>query len=410
MTTDTTKTLRALLGPAPDAPIRIIGLMSGTSADGVDAALLEVTGAGPDTQWKLLAFQGTPFPSEVRNEIFGLQDPDEDDLLPRLAHLHALLGEVYAEAGAAIARAAGLKLGADIHLIGMHGQTVYHATGPDAPQPPVSLQIGEAQVVAERTGVGVVHNFRPRDVAAGGTGAPLVPLVDWLLFHSRQVGRLCLNLGGIANFTALRAGGSVNEVVAFDTGPGNMLIDALARRATGGRAQFDEDGMAAARGTVLPKLLEELLRHPYLLQTPPKSAGREEFGDPFVRHVIERAGGVGERGARWDDLIATATAFTAHSVAEAYTRHAAGRAAIHEVIVSGGGARNPTLMRMLGQAFEPRPVVSSAERGLDPLAREAVAFALLANETVNGRPGNLPVVTGATRPVVLGSFTPGGGA
>lgn len=399
--------LRDLLGPPPGAPLRIIGLMSGTSADGVDAALVETTGAGPDLRWRLVAFHGAPFPSDVRNEILGLQDPDEDDLLPRLAHLHALLGEVYAEACAAVAAGAG-GLSA-VHLVGLHGQTVYHATGPDAPQPPVTLQIGEAAVVAERTGLPVVSNFRARDVAAGGTGAPLVPLTDWLLLRSDTRGRLCLNLGGIANLTAIPRGSrQATDVLAFDTGPGNMVLDALAARASNGAEAFDRDGRRAAAGRVIEPLLTDLLRHPFLVAPPPKSCGREEFGAPFAALLLERLK-VLEPAATMDDALATAARLTARVVAEAARRFVRPAMEIDEVLVGGGGVRNPVLMAALTAELAPLPVGPMSGAGIDPAAREALAFALLANETVHGRPGNLPGVTGARHPVVLGAFVPGGG-
>jgi anhydro-N-acetylmuramic acid kinase len=290
----------------------------------VDAALLEVSGWGDTTAWQLLAFETRPYDPDVRREILALQGTDPPNLLERLARLHFKLGEIYAESCHAVARLGGLAP-TEVDLVGMHGQTVFHGTargtegvgGPpppgagDRPQPgaeapcaapiagppeppvvattPATLQLGEAAVLAERTGLPVVSNFRARDVAAGGTGAPLVPYVDYLLFRSDDEGRLCLNLGGIANITGLPRGGGVEQVIAFDTGPGNMVLDALVERFTDGRETFDRNGERSALGRPDPGLLDELMAHEFIARRPPKSAGREEFGAAFVARLIERA-------------------------------------------------------------------------------------------------------------------------
>lgn len=384
---------------------RIIGLMSGTSADGVDAALLEVSGWGDTTSWELLAFHTKPYPPEVRREILALQEGDAPHLLERLARLHFGLGDIYAESCRAVAQMAGVAL-SEVDLVGLHGQTVFHGTAHDAGSP-ATLQLGEAAVLAERTGLSVVSNFRARDVAAGGTGAPLVPYVDYLLFRSDDEARLCLNLGGIANITALPRGAEVGDVVAFDTGPGNMVLDALVERFTEGRETFDRNGDRSAQGRPDPGLLEELMAHEFIARRPPKSAGREEFGAAFVARLIGRAEA---RKLSPAATLATAAAFTARSVAEAYRLHVLPGVTVKAVLVSGGGVHNRTLVEMLAKEMAPATVRSTAHYGLDPDAKEAVAFALLANESVHGRAGNLPLVTGASHPVVLGAFVPGRGA
>jgi anhydro-N-acetylmuramic acid kinase len=383
--------------------------MSGTSADGIDAALLEVSGAGAETSWTLLAFETTPFAPDVRAEILALQSAGGPEppaaTVARVARLHYRLGDLYADA-CARAAATGGYAPSDIHLIGLHGQTLFHDTGAGprpASAPPATLQLGQAAVLAERTGCDVVSDFRARDVAAGGTGAPLVPYVDWLLFRSDEAARLCLNIGGIANVTALPRGAGADAVLAFDTGPGNMVIDALVARFSSGRDAYDRGGARAAQAKPDEELLAELLSHDYFARRPPKSCGREEFGEAFAADVAKRAEA---RGLTPAATLATATALTARSIARAYRDFVAPYFGVQEVLVGGGGAHNVTLMNALRDEF-PCPVTSMAQHGLDPDAREAVAFALLANETVHGRPGNLPRVTGAARPVVLGSVTAG---
>lgn len=383
---------------------RIIGLMSGTSADGIDAALIEVLGSGESTEWELAAFITVPFEPGTREEILALQSPGADRVLERLARLHFRLAEEYAAACRRVAELAGLTL-PDVHLAGLHGQTLFHGTDRRDPAlTPATLQLGEAQLLAERTGLSVVHNFRARDVAAGGTGAPLVPGVDWLLFRSDDVARLCLNVGGIANFTALPRGATSDQVLAFDTGPGNMVIDALAAHYSEGRESYDRNGARAAQARHDEPFLMDLMAHEYFDRQPPKSAGREEFGAAALAAVLRYAEAHRLTPAR---VMATVTRWTARSVATAYRFHILPHAPMDEVIVSGGGVHNRTLMAALAEELGPLPVRSSQSVGLDPDAREAVAFALLANESIHGRPGNLPAVTGASRGVVLGSFTPG---
>ena len=371
-------------------PRRVIGLISGTSADGIDTALVEIHGAGETTRARLLDFQTRPFDSDMRARVLGLGDAGA----PELLRVHFRLGEEFAQAAlGAIDRAR--RLGLEVHLIGSHGQTArHHPRAAEADGRAATLQLGEPAVIAERTGLPVVADFRPRDVAAGGEGAPLVPLVDWLLFRRAGATRACLNMGGIANVTVVTE--RVESVRAFDLGPANMPLDLVVHAWTRGAETFDRDGAWAAEGQVDSRLVAELLQHPFLGLPPPKSTGREAFGDIFVRPLIARYRG------RERDLLASLTRFVAESVA-AGIRQWVGEPVV-EVLVSGGGARNRTLMAALGATLAPVPVRSLAEVGLDPDAKEAVAFAVLANETLFGRPGNVPGATGAAGPRILGKL------
>lgn len=385
--------------PLRQKPDLVIGLMSGTSYDGIAAALVAVRGAGLATRAELRAFETYPYPPAARRLVAAVSAPPTGtvDLVCRA---NFALGELFAEAAIAIARKARVRLGR-VALIGSHGQTIHHLP---ASAPPSTLQIGEAAIIAERTGVTTVADFRPRDLAAGGQGAPLVPYVDYLLLRHRTRGRLVLNIGGIANFTHLPPACRPHDVLAFDTGPGNMLLDALVGLLTRGRRTYDRDGAMAARGTVSPPLLRKLMHHPYLRQKPPKSTGRETFGVPFAERLLR------ESGLAPEDLLATVTAFTSASIAHACRRYIAPRGRVDEVIASGGGCHNRTLMGLLAQAFAPVPVRLSDDFGIPVDAKEAMAFAILAHETMAGRPGNLPSATGASRRVVLGKIVPGRGA
>lgn len=402
----------------------VIGLMSGTAADGTTAAAVRIEGAPPALAWELLAYDTVPHPPALRDAIFAGFRP-ETGTVDRLCALNFALGRAFAAAANHIMAVARLAPG-QVELIGSHGQTVWHIpVGPDAS----TLQLGEAGVIAELTGIPVVSNFRTRDMAAGGQGAPLVAYVDRLLFAHSTLTRALQNIGGIANVTylpplpsqeipspvrpsqevpfpplptrRLGEGGQGGEV-AFDTGPGNMLIDDAATRATEGAWAYDHGGALAAQGYVDERLLAELLAEPYLHLLPPKTTGRELFGTQFGASVWERATAAGLAPV---DIVATLTAFTARSIGNAY-RDFLPRLP-DEVIVSGGGAQNPTLMAFLRQAVAPARVFTSADFGLPVEAKEAVAFAVLAYETWHNRPGNLPAATGAHRPVILGNITPG---
>jgi anhydro-N-acetylmuramic acid kinase len=387
-----------------DKPERlIIGIMSGTSADGVDAALVRVRGSGESLSWRLLRHETLEYSFKVRDLILRCAEPGGGDAA-LICRLNVLLGELFARAASHVATQAGVDI-AGIDLIGCHGHTVQHLPVPvTITGVPVraSLQAGEPAVIAERTGVTTVANFRARDLAAGGQGAPLVSYVDYLLFRHRARGRMVINVGGVASLTAIPASAGPDRVIGFDSGPGTMVIDGLVARMTGGREGFDQDGRYARKGTARPALLARLLDHPYLALPPPKSCGREEFGRPFLERMVQE-----NQSTTQEDLIATATRFTAEAIALACRRFAMEQNVYEEVIVSGGGARNVFLMEQLRSAVPELSIKPSDEYGLPAAAKEAVAFAILANETVLGAPNNLPAATGATRPVVLGSLTPG---
>ncbi len=382
--------------------LRVGGLLSGTSMDGADAILLEVGGTDPMAlEWRVLAFRSDPWPEPLRARI-GAACRGGDGRA--LGHLHVELGEAFARVFLALLGEAGVDPG-EVAAVGSHGQTVWHEP-PGGGVRGFSLQLGDPATLAERTGIPVVHDFRARDLAAGGHGAPLVPWPDRVLLHRPGVGRALQNLGGMGNVTFLPASGDPGGIVAFDTGPGVALLDGAARRASDGAEPYDLDGRRAARGRVDPELLESLLAHPFFRLPPPRSTGRETFGDVFLDGVVAR---VPPRDAReWDDLLATLTALTAESVARAFRDHLpAGE--VGEVVLAGGGARNPALVRALTEALHPLPVRIGADAlGVHPDAREAAAFAILAWAHLRGVPGSLPQVTGAAGPRVLGSLTPGG--
>jgi anhydro-N-acetylmuramic acid kinase len=377
---------------------RVVGLMSGTSADGTDAALCEIAGSGTSTRARVLAHRTVAYPRGLRERIFALGDADTAEL----CDMDVLIGEAFAEAVRVICETAGVPLD-EVDLIGSHGQTAAHRPR-SAGKLGATLQIGQSAVIAERTGRPVISDFRVRDMAAGGEGAPLVPLVDQLLFSAPGVARAIQNIGGIANVTLV--GGSPNQVVAFDTGPGNMALDAVARAASRGADGYDVEGRRAARGRIDTALLEELHRHPYLTQPPPKSTGRETFGRPFVYPLLDRFAGRAPSApglSPLDDLLATLTRFTAEAIARAYREHLP--VFPGEVYLCGGGAANPVLRTHLTELCAPAPVRDTGALGVDPQAKEAVAFAVLANETLFGHPGNVPRATGAAGPRVLGKLT-----
>jgi anhydro-N-acetylmuramic acid kinase len=380
----------------------IVGLMTGTSADGVDAALVRFEGLGEATTHRLEAYRESPLPPALRREI--LEVAGAATLAPeRLMRLDAALGETYAAAVLELLAEAG-RTPAQIDAVGLHGQTVRHLPREVGGGQALSLQLGSAAVVAERTGIAVVSGFRARDTAAGGEGAPLVPLVDWWLFRSPSESRVLLNVGGIANLTYLPRGGSLSDVIAFDTGPGNAVLDALMSTRAVGAASFDAGGAAAARGTVSQPLLEELLGDPYFRLEPPRSTGRERFGGGFAE-ALRRLGR--SQGLSEDDLMATATELTAATVADAIARYASSRG-LDALYASGGGVRNGHLMAALARRLSPVRVSTTAELGTLEEGKEALAFAFLAHQTLAGLPGNVRGATGAARAVVLGHITPGG--
>jgi len=359
--------------------MRVAGVMSGTSLDGIDVAIVEIRGRSVET----VGFTSTPYSPAVRDSILAVSDTQTHT--SAISRLNYQLGELYAKAVLRTVQRYGA-----VELIGCHGQTIYHEGRSN------TLQIGEPAVIAERTGLPVISNFRARDIAAGGHGAPLVPYVDYLLFRHPRRTRVALNIGGIANITVMPAGAGPDEVVAFDTGPGNMVIDALTHEFSGGRLTYDSGGKIARSGAVNRELLDDLLRDPYYRRKPPKSAGREQYGTAFVARLRDT-------GLSLPDLIATATVLTAATIARAIP------ATADEVIASGGGTHNPQIMGHLAGFLPGISIAESTSYGIHADAKEAIAFAVLAYETWRSRPANLPRATGARNAVILGSITPAGG-
>ena len=381
--------------------------MSGTSFDAIDAAIVDVEEVGSCLELSPVAASEHAWPPALRERVGEWLDPRTSATPRDLALAHVAVGEALAQAALESIAQAGLAPG-QLDLISSHGQTVHHAVGPDG-RALATLQLGQPAVIAERTGRTVVADFRPRDIAAGGEGAPLVSFVDALLFADPEHDRAVQNIGGIANVTWIPAA-RPRDAIAFDTGPGNAVIDALARRLLGQR--FDRYGAAAASGAVDERLLEELLAHPYFQAPPPKSTGRETFGDAYADEVVQRARA---RGLPAADMLATVTELTARSIAAAYRRHLPRWPA--EVFLSGGGAENAALVSALARGLaretrrgEATPGLRRVEEmGLPARAKEAIAFAVLGHETVHGRPNTLPGCTGAAHPVTLGAIWPGEG-
>ena len=376
----------------------VVGLMSGTSLDGVEAVLLSVTGEGVKTKFDQLAFIERPFPRGLRKLLLRNSSP-ETSRVDDIARLNFFLAELYAEAVRRVARRGKVRL-SQIALIGSHGQTIQHLPKPHKMFGRTirsTLQVGDPSVVATLTGVLTIGDFRVADMAVGGQGAPLVPYFDWLVFRSSSKNRILLNLGGIANMTVLPKNCPPERVYAFDTGPGNMIVDALMHEFYG--KPYDHYGKTATRGLVSLELLERMAKHPYLKARPPKSTGREEFGREYVDEFLGHA-------KRYDrqDIIATAAQFTAYAVYDAYRRFVASHMKVDEVIVSGGGAKNRYIVDELRRYFGSRKVKLINEFGISSDAKEAICFAILANETMAGHPTNLPGVTGAKRRVVLGKI------
>ena len=381
--------------------MKVVGLMSGTSADGVDAALVSIVRRGGRPTITPIAFASVPYPRTLQQRVVDLSLHGH---VAEICHMNMYLGELFAKAALKVIRAAKYQP-ADIHVIGSHGQTIHHL--PKGRREPgvglirSTLQIGEPAVIAERTGITTVGNFRPRDMAAGGEGAPLVPYAHAIAFSHPCRTRLVVNIGGISNVTYLPAGSGMAEVRAFDTGPGNMVLDAIVQEATKGTRAYDAGGRWANRGTVNRALLTELMAHPFLTRRPPKSTGREEFGAPLVRTLLAR-----QKRLRLstEDLLAICATWTAEAIGSS-RRWVPGR--IDDVIVGGGGVFNRAIMGSLRTVFDPAPVLTFDECGWSSKAFEATAFALLAYDLLRGRCTNVPQVTGARRSVFLGSVVPG---
>jgi len=391
-----------------------MGMMSGTSADGIDVALAEIkeaakslrpsekTGHPSRLKTNLVDYTSRIMPSALRKEVLRVGE-GAPCTAGEISQLNFRLGAAFADAAISACKEFRVAL-SRVELIGSHGQTIFHQGQPVeflGRRTASTLQIGEPAVIAARTGITTVGDFRVADVAAGGQGAPLVPFADYVLYRDEKIGRVSLNLGGIGNVTVLPAGARPSQVVAFDTGPGNMLMDALVWHFTKKKQKFDRGARLARQGQVNVKLLKELLRDPYLRLGPPKSTGREYYGRAYFQELLR----LGKKhGAGPNDLIRTTTEFTVASVVDALKRFVLKKTKITQLIVSGGGAKNPLVMAQLAAALTPMEVVGSARVGVPEEAKEAYAFALMAYETVHRRAGNLPSATGAEEEVVLGKI------
>jgi anhydro-N-acetylmuramic acid kinase len=385
------------------SPLLVLGLMSGTSADAIDVALAKISGAPPHLSAQLLKHTSINFPQAIRKEILRVAE-QQPISAGELSQLNFRLGEIFAAAALTACKRFHIAT-KKVALIGSHGQTIFHQ-GKPVPylgRPTAStLQIGEASIIATRTGITTVADFRPADIALGGQGAPLVPYADYLLYRHAKLGRVSLNLGGIANITVLPANAKPSRVFAFDTGPANMLIDALVQHFSHGRQRYDKNAALAQTGRAIPALVNELMKDPYLRLAPPKSTGREYYGRAYVNNLLS----AGRRHhATPADLIRAATIFTALSIVDALHRFVLPKHKIHQLIVSGGGARNPLILAQVAAALTQIEIVPSAQLGVPEEAKEAFAFALMAYETFHQRPANLPSATGAQGPAILGKIS-----
>jgi anhydro-N-acetylmuramic acid kinase len=380
----------------------VVGLMSGTSVDGIDAAVVEVT-EDADTSTaavltvRVLAYVEGELDAGLRERVFALFSPAESRI-DEVCEVNVLLAEAFA----ATAHRALLQAGVAADLVASHGQTVWHVATAAPGHPRSTLQLAEPSVLAERLGVTTVADFRPRDIAAGGQGAPLASWGDALLFGDPHLSRAVQNIGGIANVTWVPPGAQLEAMLAFDTGPGNALIDHAVARLTGGVQRCDVDGKLAAHGRVDDRVLAELLAQPYFAEQPPKSTGRELFGSQFIDPYIDQMLAAGGTLA---DSVATLTAFTAHSIVDQYRRFLPGWP--DEVVIGGGGSRNPVLMRWLAELLDPAQVRLHEDFGLSSIGREAIYFALMGYEALHGRPNTVPSCTGAAHAVSMGKIVPG---
>jgi anhydro-N-acetylmuramic acid kinase len=379
--------------------------MSGTSFDGIDACLVKITGNGLSTEIEIIEFETYPYKEEIRELIFDASK-EQTGRVDKICQLNFTLGKLFADAAGQIAEKSSIPI-SDIDIIGSHGQTIYHISSlKEKADKKVrsTLQIAEPSIIAQETGVTTVADFRTRDIAAGGEGAPLVPYADFILFGKDGIGRAVQNIGGIANVTFLPAGCSINEIIAFDNGPGNMIIDRFAEIITEGKLKYDKDGELASKGKLNQDLLERLCSHPYLSIPPPKSTGREDFGIQFSDNLYEE---LKRDNVDFLDTITTVTVFTAKSISDSYRKYIQPSYKLSEVVMSGGGVYNPILFQFLKEYLENINIRKVEEFGIPSDAKEALAFAILANETICGNPGNVPSATGARERVVLGKIIPG---
>ncbi|MGQ9456619.1 MAG: anhydro-N-acetylmuramic acid kinase [Armatimonadota bacterium] len=381
-----------------ETSLTVVGLMAGTSMDGIDAALVDVLGSGIDARILFRGFECLPYPRGARERLLRVSSGQMVSV-NEISELNYILGELFAEAAIYCAGLCGLQMN-ELDIIASHGQTIYHqGCGVNDDHSASTLQIAEAAVIAERTGVLVVSDFRSSDIAAGGEGAPLVPYFDFVFLRDESISRVVQNIGGIANLTYLPAGCKLDNIVAFDTGPGNMLIDAAVARFTNGKQLFDRDGQIARLGVVDRELLERLLDHPYYARRPPKSAGREQFGADYLEEVLSWPEA---RKCSQEDIVATLTALTAETIVRSYREFIQGK--VEEIVLCGGGACNLTLVDMIRNAVD-CPVRMFDEFGIPSEAKEAVAFAFLGSETVRGVPANVPSATGAVHHAILGKIS-----
>lgn len=383
---------------AKQKTLRVAGLMSGTSADGVDVAIVDITSR---TQ-QVVAFGMKPYPAAVRKTVLKLCDPAASNVAD-ICHYNFLLGHIFADALIEQCKKNGIAL-SSIDLVGSHGQTIYHnpsGTRFGNKRIASTLQIAEPSIIARQTGITTVADFRPADIAAGGQGAPLVPFADFRLFAHRKLSRAVQNIGGIANVTYLPANTSPRGIIAFDTGPGNMILDGLMMHITAGKKNYDRNGAMAAKGIVHRPLLKTMLKHPYFRRRPPKTAGRENFGAAYVNTLYQTAT---TQKLRPEDVLATATAFTAVSIAQAYRQFLP--MIPDQIILCGGGAQNRTLVNQLKEQLPTAGFFTTSDFGIDSDAKEAVSFAILAWSTLKGLPANIPAATGAAKSVILGKIVP----
>lgn len=381
----------------------VIGLMSGTSLDGIDAALVSITNKNDQYKINLISFLTIPYPKEVKEKLLELCDPMRSKTAD-ISSMNMLLGELFADAVKKLVTKAGYHLN-EIDLISSHGQTVYHQPDPvNIANYPIrsTLQIGDISVIAERTGVTTVGDFRTRDMAAGGQGAPLVPFADYLLFKNKDYGRIVVNIGGITNITLLPPNCNKADVVAYDTGPGNMIIDLFTYWATSGEQNFDRDGLLALNGKVNYEWLEHIVKHPYFKRKPPKSTGREMFGEEFAKKLWEEAQ---SRGIPTLDRISTVTMLTVRSLADEIKKNKESHL-IKEVIISGGGWYNKTLISWLEKELSGEvQIIGSGSFGIPEDAKESIVFALLGYLCMNKKSNNLPTATGASHSVIMGKIS-----
>lgn len=374
----------------------VIGLMSGTSTDGIDAVLVRIKKEGNFFKTRLIEYNALPYDKETKNKLKELLPPNPGNVA-QLARIHYYLGEKNAEAALQIIKKAHLKP-SDVDLIASSGQTVCNLEGLGPLIPRVRLQIGEISVIAERTNITTVGDFRPREVAAGGEGAPLLSFFDYHTFQDPELCKVILNIGGIANVTYIPTGAKLGDVKAFDTGPGNMLIDGVVNYLTDGKKSYDKEGKMAVRGRVKEDLLHELMEHPFVKKKPPKSAGHEEFGKDFLQKFLKL---VKSYSISKEDIVTTVTAFTAEAIATNCKKYLG---PIDEIIASGGGAYNKTLLSMLEQRMPNTKVTTTEHYGIPIKAKEAMGFALLGYCTLKKYPNNVPSATGARRPVIMGKI------